>query len=39
MFILNPRPEVRHILDISGIPPIIPIYESIESARAASMVN
>lgn len=39
MFILNPTPDVRHVLDISGIPPIIPIYDSLDSAQAASLVN
>jgi anti-anti-sigma factor len=32
MLIVNPRPEVRHILDISGIPPIIPMYDDLRSA-------
>ncbi|HEX8991641.1 MAG TPA: STAS domain-containing protein [Anaerolineales bacterium] len=39
MLIVNPSSDVRHVLDISGIPPIIPIYDNLESARAASLVN
>ena len=37
MFILRPSPDVRNVLDLSGIPPIIPIYDSLESAQAASL--
>ncbi len=39
VFILNPTENVRHILDISRIPPIIPIFDSLESARAASLIS
>lgn len=39
MFILNPSPDVRHVLDISGIPPIIPIHDSLDSAQAASLAH
>ncbi len=39
VFILNPTENVRHILDISGIPPIIPIFDSLESARTASLIS
>ena len=35
MFILKPTPDVHHVLDISGIPPIIPMYDDLQSARAA----
>ena len=35
MFILNPTPGVKGVLEISGIPPIIPMYDSLESARSA----
>ncbi len=39
MFILNPTENVQHILDISGVPPIIPIFDSVESALAASLIS
>ncbi len=35
MYILNPTPDVLHILDISGIFPIIPVYADLQSARDA----
>ncbi len=39
MFIVNPSPNVRHVLDISGIPPIIPMYDSLQSAQEAFLAN
>ena len=33
MVLLNPIPEVRDVLDITGIPAIIPIYSEFESAE------
>ena len=33
MVLLNPTPDVRRILEITGIPAIIPIYDGIESAE------
>ena len=33
MVLLNPRPDVHHVLDMTGIPAIIPIYTSYESAE------
>ena len=32
--LINPTPDVRGVLDITGITGIIPIYESLESAEA-----
>ena len=32
MILLNPIPEVQSILEITGIPEIIPIYSQLESA-------
>lgn len=32
--LLNPSPEVKEILEITGIPAVIPMYEQIESAQA-----
>lgn len=31
--ILRPIPEVQHVLEITGIPAIIPIYSHLESAE------
>ncbi len=33
MVLLNPNPDVRSVLEITGIPAIIPIYSHIESAE------
>ena len=33
MVILNPIPEVQDVLEITGIPAIIPIYSYLESAE------
>ncbi len=34
MVLLKPRPEVRDVLEMTGIPAIIPIYDNLESAEA-----
>jgi anti-anti-sigma factor len=34
MVLLGPTPEVRNILEITGIPAIIPMYDGFESAEA-----
>ena len=33
MVLINPSPEVRSVLEITGIPAIIPIYDGLESAE------
>jgi anti-sigma B factor antagonist len=33
MVLLSPIPEVQHVLEITGIPAIIPIYSHLESAE------
>ena len=33
MVILNPTPDVKNVLEVTGIPGIIPIYSSLESAE------
>ncbi len=33
MVLLKPISEVRHVLEITGIPAIIPIYDGLESAE------
>lgn len=33
MVLLNPTPEVRGVLEITGIPAMIPIYDGLESAE------
>jgi anti-sigma B factor antagonist len=37
MVLLNPTPEVHSILEITGIPSIIPIYSQLESAETVLM--
>ena len=37
MFIIGPSPDVRHVLEVSGIPPIIPMYDDLNTARAAPL--
>ncbi len=37
MVILNPTPEVEHVVDVTGIPAIIPIYSHLESAETVLM--
>ena len=37
MVILNPIPEVQDVLEITGIPAIIPIYSYLESAETVLM--
>lgn len=37
MVLLDPIPDVRHILEITGIPAIIPIYSQLEAAERALM--
>ena len=34
MVLLNPTPDVKNTLDVTGIPDIIPMYENLESAEA-----
>jgi anti-sigma B factor antagonist len=37
MVILNPIPDVQHVLEVTGIPAIIPIYSHLESAETVLM--
>jgi anti-anti-sigma factor len=37
MVLLNPNPDVHHVLDVTGIPAIIPVYSQFESAEAVLM--
>jgi len=39
MVILNPVPEVQDVLEITGIPAIIPIYSHLESAETILMAS
>ena len=34
MVLLNPTPDVKSVLEVTGIPSIIPMYEHLESAQA-----
>ena len=38
MVLLNPNSEVRNILEVTGIPAIIPVYEGWESAETVLML-
>jgi anti-anti-sigma factor len=37
MVLLNPTPEVQQVLEVTGIPAIIPIYSHLESAETILM--
>lgn len=37
MVLLNPTPDVQNVLEITGIPAVIPIYSNFESAEAVLM--
>lgn len=37
--LVNPIPEVHRVLEITGIPAIIPIYSGLESAEAVLMAS
>jgi len=39
MVLLNPIPEVYNVLEITGIPDIIPIYSSLESAETVLLAS
>ena len=39
MVILNPVPEVQEVLEITGIPAIVPIYSYLESAETVLMAT
>lgn len=33
MVLLNPTPDVHHVLDVTGIPAVIPVHSHFESAE------
>jgi anti-sigma B factor antagonist len=39
MVLLNPTPDVQHVLEITGIPAIIPIYSHLESAETILLAS
>jgi anti-sigma B factor antagonist len=39
MVLLNPTPDVQSVLEITGIPAIIPIYSQLESAEAILLAS
>ena len=39
MVLLQPTPDVRHVLEITGIPAIIPIYDGLESAETVLLAE
>jgi len=39
MVLLRPIPEVRHVLEITGIPSMIPMYDGLESAETVLLAS
>lgn len=39
MVLLNPVPDVHNVLDVTGIPAIIPIYSHLESAETVLLAS
>ena len=39
MALVNPIPEVEQVLDVTGIPAIIPVYFDLDSAKAALLAS
>lgn len=39
MVLLSPVPDVEHVLEVTGIPAIIPIYSRLESAETVLMTT
>jgi anti-anti-sigma factor len=39
MVLLNPVPDVQQVLEVTGIPAIIPIYSHLESAETILMAS
>ena len=39
MVLLRPTPDVRSVLEITGIPAIIPIYDALESAETVLLAS
>ena len=39
MYLVGPTPNVKDTLDVSGVGPIIPIYDSVSSARSALLAS
>ena len=39
MVLLNPNPDVRHVLDVTGIPAIIPVHSHLETAETTLMAS
>jgi hypothetical protein len=33
MVLISPVPDVEHVLDVTGIPSVIPVYSHFESAE------
>jgi len=39
MALVNPIPNVEQVLDVTGIPAIIPVYPDLESAKIALLIS
>jgi anti-anti-sigma factor len=39
MVLLNPNPEVHHVLDVTGIPSVIPVCSELEFAKTVLLAS
>lgn len=39
MVLLNPNPDVYHVLDVTGIPAVIPVHSHLESAESVLLTS
>ena len=39
MVLINPIPEVQHVLEVAGLPSIIPVYSQLESAETVLLAG
>jgi anti-anti-sigma factor len=39
LVLLNPTPDVYHVLDVTGIPAMIPVYSQLESAERVLLAS
>jgi hypothetical protein len=39
MVLLSPIPEVRNVLEVTGVPSMIPLYDGFESAETVLLAS
>ena len=39
LVLLNPNPDVYHVLDVTGIPAVVPVYSHLESAESVLLAS